>query len=295
MSLEWPVAPPAGSDQSSVSPSHEDPYGGHPEDALPTHPHLRWRRDALLPPQIQRGSLDRHSCVHVPDGGLRCVTWSTRGLIGFPTSTQLSREQKHHYFSRLIENNNIVCLQEVHGKDEILLCEPEELRFNVWNQTFTDGDMVIVALFHSLFPRVLEIAEPDYTRRDSSVSGVICTLSRIHKAFIHIPTAEARDFHCSSHVFENLVKRSIPSDHAAVRVVIQKPTMRGHQGKRIPSLMSKHPVFCYILRRLDDDHQYLADPFGTLAHFKTILQKARRQTVRERAKLLTASTDTSAH
>ena len=47
--------------------------------------------------------------------------------------------------------------------------------------------------------------------------------------------AEARDFHCYSHVFENLEKRSIPSDHAAVRVVIHKPTIPGHQGKRIMS------------------------------------------------------------
>ena len=74
-----------------------------------------------------------------------------------------------------------------------------------------------VALFQSLFPRVLEIAQPDYTRRDSSVSGVIRTLSSVDKAFINIPIAEARDFHCSSHVFENLGKRSIPSEHAAGR------------------------------------------------------------------------------
>ena len=41
--------------------------------------------------------------------------------------------------------------------------------------------------------------------------------------------AEARDFHCSSHVVENLGKKTIPSDHAAVRLVIQKPTHRGQQ------------------------------------------------------------------
>ena len=79
-------------------------------------------------------------------------------------------------------------------------CEPEEGRFNVWNQTFTDGDMRKAALFHSLFPRVLE--QSDYTR----------TLSRIDRAFINVPVAEARDFHCYSHVFENLEKRSIPSE-----------------------------------------------------------------------------------
>ena len=97
--------------------------------------------------------------------------------------------------------------------------------------------------------------------------------------------AEARDFRCSS--------------HDAVRLVIQKPTHQGDQGKRIPSWMSKHPRFCSILKRLDDDHQYPADPFGALAEFKIILEKAKRQTVRELsrktpgslgAKLLTAST-----
>ena len=83
------------------------------------------------------------------------------------------------------------------------------------------------ALFHSLFPRVLEIAQPDFTRRDSTVDGVLRTLSRIDRAFINLTMAEARDFHCYSHVLENLGERSIPSDHAAVRVVIQKPTIRG--------------------------------------------------------------------
>ena len=121
MSLEWPVGPPAGSDQSSLSPSHEDLNDEHPEDALPARPHSRWRRDALQPPQIHRGILDRNTCVHIPDDGLRCVTWNTRGLIGSPISSQLSSEQKHNYFSRLIENNNnIICLQEVHGKGEFL-------------------------------------------------------------------------------------------------------------------------------------------------------------------------------
>ena len=108
---------------------------------------------------------------------------------------------------------------------------------------------------------------PNLTGRDSSVKEVIRTLSRIDRAF---PMAEARDFHCYSHDFENLV---------AVRVVIEKSTIRGHQGKRIPSWMSKHPVFCSILKRLNE--------------------KARKRTVRELsrktpdslgAKLLTAST-----
>ena len=106
------------------------------------------------------------------------------------------------------------------------ICDPEEGRFNVWNQTFTDGDQRKTVMFHSFFPHVFEIAQRDNTRRDSSVIGITRTLSRIDRIFVNLPMAEARDFHCYSHVVENLGNRSIPSDHAAVRLVIQKPTNR---------------------------------------------------------------------
>ena len=56
----------------------------------------------------------------LPDGGLRCVTWNTRGLIGSVSTSQISKELKLGCFKRLIENNNVICLQEVHGKDEFL-------------------------------------------------------------------------------------------------------------------------------------------------------------------------------
>ena len=111
--------------------------------------------------------------------------------------------------------------------------------------------------------------------------------------------AEARDFHCYSHLFENLRKRTIPSDHAAVRFVIQKPIPRGHQNKRIPSWMSKHPIFCSLLRQLHDDHRFSPDSFCALAEFEVLLKKAQKMTVRELprktpdsigAKLLIAST-----
>ena len=119
------------------------------------------------------------------------------------------------------------------------ICEPEEGRLNVWNQTFTDGDAGKTVMFHPFFPHVLEIAQLDYTRRDSTALGIIRTLSRIDRFFINLPMAEARDFHCYSHVFENLGNQTIPSAHAAVRLVIHKPSNREQQGKRIPCWMSK--------------------------------------------------------
>ena len=128
MSLEWPVALPAGSDPYSPSPSHEDPRGEHPGDALPVSPHSRWRRDALQPPQVQQCSVDWNTCVNFPSGGLRSVTWNTGGLLGSVTSSQNCREHKHNCFRRLIENSNIIFLQEVHGKNEFLqtiqVCAP---------------------------------------------------------------------------------------------------------------------------------------------------------------------------
>ena len=117
------------------------------------------------------------------------------------------------------------------------ICDPEEGRFNVVNQTFTDGDTGKTAALHSYFPNILEIAQPDYTGRDFSVGDIIHTLSRIDRIFINMPMAEVRDFHCYSHDFEKLSNRTIPSDHTAVRCVIQTPDNQGRQIKRIPGWM----------------------------------------------------------
>ena len=100
---------------------------------------------------------------------------------------------------------------------------------------------------------------------DSTALGIIRTLSRMDRIFINLPMAEAPDFHCYSHVFENLENRTIPSDHTAVRLVIQKPTNRGHQSKRMLSWMSKHIVFCLFLQQLPDDHRFSHEPFCALA------------------------------
>ena len=154
-------------------------------------------------------------------------------------------------------------------------------------------------LFRSFFPHVLGIAQPDFTRKETTADGTIRILSRIDRASITLPVAEERGYLGYSHVATNLGERSIPSDHVSVRVVVQKPTIRCDQVKRIPSWMPKHHVFCSILKKICDDHQYPADPFAALADFKAILEKARKQTHRELprknpgslgAKLLIAST-----
>ena len=95
-------------------------------------------------------------------------------------------------------------------------------------------------------PHVFEIAQADFTRRDSTDDGTLRTLSRIHRAFINLSMAEAPNFHCCSHVFENLGERSIPSDHAAVRVVIQKPTIRCKPGQTHSELDAQTSRFLFF-------------------------------------------------
>ena len=125
---------------------------------------------------------------------------------------------------------------------------------------------------------LLENRTASFTRKDAAADSTLRTLSRIDRAFINVPTAEARDFHCYSHVSDNLGERSIPSDHVAVRIVVQKPTGRRDEVQRIPSWMSKqHPVFCTILKRISDAHQYPDEPFDALADFEVIIEKARKQ------------------
>ena len=93
--------------------------------------------------------------------------------------------------------------------------------------------------------------------------------------------AELRDSHCYSHVFENLGKQTIPSDHAAVRLVIKKPHLEVTRANVFPAWMSKHPTFCSILQQLHDGQRFSTDPFCALAEFKVLLHKAKKMTKRE--------------
>ena len=48
---------------------------------------------------------------------LHALLGTKKLLIVLAISSQISKRQKHYYFRPLMENNNIICLQEVHGKD----------------------------------------------------------------------------------------------------------------------------------------------------------------------------------
>ena len=77
---------------------------------------------------------------------------------------------------------------------EFNICEPEEGRFNVRNQTFAEGDAWKTALSDPFFRMLLKLRNQFFTRKDTVADGTLRTLSRIYRAFINVPVAEARDF-----------------------------------------------------------------------------------------------------
>ena len=88
------------------------------------------------------------------------------------------------------------------------ICDPEEGRFQCLEpdiHRWRPGKDCCVPFFQN----VLEVAQSDYTRRDATALGVTRTLSRVDRIFVNLPMAAARDFRCSSHVFENLGKKNI--------------------------------------------------------------------------------------
>ena len=313
----------------------------------------------------------------------RCITWNTRGLVGSVFSRQKNRELKLKYLKRLFHANNILCLQEVHGKDEYLqaiqVLAPRFLFFGTFIPDKENARGSAICIHRDLLPEGAIVShvitrqvrdhlvniqsgrhnlviinvhfEPELTlrqlrgrlgliglhipvgwalfwvtstsviqKKDDVMSGtsllpmatrerLLCSILSFHTS-LRLPnliTREGTPQPLVSYVLfqglfvflsiyswlkhqisivtlmslRNLGKQTIPSDHAAVRLVIQKPTNRGHQSKRIPSWMSKRPIFGSILQRLHDDHRFSTDPFCALAEFKVLLHKAKKMTRRE--------------
>ena len=121
MSLDWPVHPFGRSDSSGPLLPPDAPSDGLQRVALPASERSRWREGALqAQPQILQRTTGWDGCGPFLSEGLRCITWNTRGLVGSVFSRQRNREFKLNYLKKLLDHNNIICLQEVHGKDEFL-------------------------------------------------------------------------------------------------------------------------------------------------------------------------------
>ena len=84
MSLDWPVDPFARFDFSRSSLSPEVPSDEQQRGALPASTRSCWRQDAFqAQPQVLQRTTGWDGCGPFLSGGLRCITWNTRGHIGF--------------------------------------------------------------------------------------------------------------------------------------------------------------------------------------------------------------------
>ena len=121
MSLDWPVNLCGRSDPSGPSVPSGALSGAQQRGAFPAVGYSRWRQGALhAQPQILQRTTGWDGCGPFLSEGLRCITWNTRGLVGSVFTRQRNRESKLNYLKKLLNHNNIICLQEVHGKDEFL-------------------------------------------------------------------------------------------------------------------------------------------------------------------------------
>ena len=145
MSLEWPVDPFARFDLSRPLLFPEVPNNDQQRGDLPASTRSRWRQNALQAPLqvLQRiTGWDGHGPFLAER--LRCITWITRCLIGSVFSKQKNREVKLKYLKKSFINNNIVCLQEVHGKDENLQAvQVLAPRFRIFGTFFPENQNAI--------------------------------------------------------------------------------------------------------------------------------------------------------
>ena len=165
------------------------------------------------------------------------------------------------------------------------ICEPEEGRSNVWNQTFTDGDAGKTAmfsfLFFQMFSRLLNLVTQGGTPRplrsyafcQGLIASLLTSLWLRREMFTPTPM--------SSRIWETgpfrVVTRRYVFCHSKSRLIEDNSANAFQIG------CSNITFFCSILKRLHDDPPILCRSiFGALAEFqKLFLERANKQTVRE--------------
>ena len=135
-------------------------------------------------------------------------------------------------------------------------------------------------MFLSFFPCILEIAQSDYIRRDSSALGVMRTPSRIDRIFIKL---------CQKNeIFTVTLMSATTWGIGPFRVTSQQyaSSFKSQQfedtrANIFPAGCPNIPILCPTLQQLHDDHRFPPDPSFALAEFKVLLHKAKKMTKRE--------------
>ena len=140
-SLTWPEIQPGRHGQAEHVPLYEEASGVRPGCALCGPSHQRGRRDAPQPHKVLRGQLTRDTCIHIPPGSLRCVSWSTRGLHGSTASSQTSGDQKQKNLRRLAKMTSFAFRKRMGKTNSHKFFEYYTLSFECLVGTFVTGNV----------------------------------------------------------------------------------------------------------------------------------------------------------
>ena len=214
--LEWPAALPPECEQSCPSPSDEDSN----VDSRYVWPHHRWRSSMyyLQHWRSRVGSFfaerTESSSSNISGNSLKKQRHVSKRYTGRMTEDafathMITWQGRDHSVNVQSEQKNLVIVN-VHFEPELALRRLRE-RFRLitphWPSfpTLWTSSLVISISVNQkegltcgtkpspketrerppcfFFPHVLEIAQPDYTRKDSPVIGIIRTLSRIYRFY----------------------------------------------------------------------------------------------------------------
>ena len=120
LSLDWPVDPIARFDQSRPSSFSSESNDEQQQGALPVSTSSRWRQNALQAfPQVPQRTAGWDGCGPFSLMEFCDVLLGTPGVLLDHFSQQKNRIQTQIPQKSFFDNsNNILCLQEVHGRDQ---------------------------------------------------------------------------------------------------------------------------------------------------------------------------------
>ena len=150
---------------------------------------------------------------------------------------------------------------EALGLETSTFCEPRK-GVNVRNQTFTEGDAGKTCLFRSFFPHALEIAQPKFSRKDTTADGALRTLSRIDRVFMYLWQRRV--------IFTAILMFLTTLESGPYRVIMLRSESSCRNQLVVATKSSESPVGCptipvfCTLKRISDGHQYPDEPFAGL-------------------------------
>ena len=140
----------------------------------------------------------------------------------------------------------------------INICELEEVRFNLVTQTISEREPGRTAIFWTVFPRFLELPQPDYTRKAVSVDEH--SYGGNNRFLVLRPNSSA------------LGGASLPGDHVPLGVTLGKPTCRPRVDALFMGLLLN--IQCSLVCSIDSINRLHRRPLSGSGSFPSLRPKS---------------------